>query len=339
MNSNVFLICGNTYDVDNTVASIVEKTKSDNIVRIDAEDTSKSSVSEHLLMGDIFSQIKVVLVRGYPRGAGKDQNYVLNLIPKIPDNNIVIFYSYTSLKKYKKFYNYMSDECKFREFNSESRKVSDILIEIFNKNKKTIEKKEADKIADYIGNNHDAAITEAGKIISYVGRKKKITFDDAREVCCMSREFVIWEMISSVALKKEVQSLSLLEDAFNDGCSSEFILTMLLRSVRLSLMLKDLMKDNSADESISKIKQFTKEKNDSGLGRSPAYGDYEIKKTCDQSNSFYATMSMNELLVCFDNIVNSMIKIRMSSSERDKQTVMVMLIISICLPKCVRISF
>jgi DNA polymerase III delta subunit len=339
MKSNVFSISGNSYDVDNTIDTIVQKTKSDTIIRIDSEVSNKSEVSEELLTPDIFLSLKVVLVRGYPNSTGKDQNYVLDLIPRIPDSNIVIFYTYGSFSKSKKFYEYTKKNCKFREFG-ESRTVPQILSEIFEKNKKIADESDVNRIAEYIGNDADNVLPEAMKLINYVGKKRKITFEDAKEVCCFNNEFVIWEIISSLGARKEKRALDLLSSAFENECEPEFILNMVHRSVRLSLMLKDLkMKGKKIEEIIKDIKEFTREDKKDKEKRIAVYGDYEIKKAYNQSNSFYNSMSLEELLACLRNVTNSMLKVRSVHKERDKQTAMVMLIFALCSPSKLSIEF
>jgi hypothetical protein len=128
--------------------------------------------------------------------------------------------------------------------------------------------------------------------------------------------------------------MQLLSYSVDNGCDLEFILAMVGRAIRLSLMLKDCeIKEKPQSEAIEQIMKL--KKSDGKI----VYNSYEISKTCDQPSSFFNKFTFYELCLCLKNTYVSTLNIRNTNKKRDKQKEMSMLIFSLCYPKEISIEF
>jgi len=323
---NLVLIYGNQYTVDETVRKIRKQVKSDEVVRIDAEDSTLQSLTEALCYEDMFASRKLILVRGMP---SEDAKTLIPLWQRIPKNNFVVFYSYSSLKAKKNICKFFKEYAKLIEYDIEVKDVDKIITQIAKSYGKSVEKDALDLMTEYLGNHVGIIKAEIEKLCNYVGEKEEIEIEDVRAICCLSREFVIWDLVRHVGDKNIAKAITALSSAIDSGYTYEFVVLMLMRSIRLGIFLRELdAEDMSIWDMTTKIKEYKK------TNGSFVYKDYEVRKTYDARSGFYASFSLWELCHSLQSCHEAFLSIRKAYKKEEQEKELSMLLFAICFPSC-----
>lgn len=322
--NNLILIYGNQYFVDETIKRLREQVPFDEVQKIDGELISTNEFINAICNQGMFSDRKLILVREVPK---EEADKLIEILRKVPLSNFVVFYSYSSLKAKKKFCKYFSDYGKLIEYETEIKNVDGIISEIVESHNKTISSDSLKLLSEYIGNNPGIIKSEIDKLCNYLGNRKKIEENDIKEVCCLSKEFVIWDLVSRIGEKNVSKAVDILSSAIDSGFTYEFIILMLMRSIRLGIFLKELESEGKTMyEMIEKIKEYKKSNG------SPVYNDYEIRKTYESHKTFFSSFSLIELYYSLRNCHRSFLEVRKIYKKEEQEKEVSMLLFQVCFP-------
>jgi len=324
--NNLVLIYGNQYYVDGAINQIKKQIKCNEIIKLDGESLSVEQIINSICSEDMFSNRKIFMVYGAPKDGAND---LIKHFPSIPSSNFIIFYYYSSMAAKKKFCQYFSDNAKLLEYNVDVKDIDKMAKKIIESYNKEISENALHLICEYMSGNIGVLDSEIKKLCNYIGDKKNIEEEDIINICCLSKEFIIWDMIKSISEKNIQKAMSLLSSAKEDGASYEFIILMLMRAIKLGIFLTDGKNDGiGLTELIEKIKLVKKNDGNS------VYNDYEIRKTYDSKNGFFGKFSILELIYCLNNCHESFLNVRKLYKVEDQEKEMSMLLFSICYPSC-----
>jgi len=325
--NNSILICGNKYDADSTLEELIKKCGIDNITKIN-DPSSVDSIVSDICQPDLFASQRVIIINQIPK------NMVTEIAPflsRIPPNNLVAFVSYESLKSKKKFVNFFKENDSFYEFDYVISNPSSIVKKLLEKEGKKADSAVIDHLISTVGSDISLLISEIKKLCNHSGTRKSIKKEDIDDICCPNYEFVIWDFLNNVSSSKDKDISSVchsLSAARQSGCDYEFLLAMLLRSIKLALMLREgvarKMPETKMREGIQKIK-----KSDSD---SPVYGDYEIRKVMQSPTSFYNKYKLFELYICLRRCYETIVSLRKIYDEEDRTREMTVCVFGICHP-------
>ncbi|MFW5795475.1 MAG: DNA polymerase III subunit delta [Bacillota bacterium] len=322
--NNLVLVYGNQYSVDETINRIKSKINYEEFIKIDGESLSVKQIEDAICSLDMFSGIKLFLINGFPK---EKPNDLIKIFPNIPPSNIIIFYSYSSVKAKKKLCNFFSKNAKLIEYDVEVKNIDRIIKNMVESVGKKIENDVLDLMVEYLGSNMGIVKSEVDKLLNYIDDKKEVKIEDVKSVCCLNKEFVIWDLIQNIANKDVSKAMVILSSAIENGCSYEFIILMLMRSIRLGIFLKDLEKEGlNIYEMAERIKEY-KKSNGSSI-----YRDYEIRKTYEARNSFYSNYSNLELCHSLNKCHDTFLNVRKFYKKEEQEKEVSMLLFEICFP-------
>jgi len=322
--NNIVLIYGNQHSVDDSIKKIKDQVKSDEVVKIDGDSIGLESLSVSLCCEDLFSRRKLILIKDIPK---EDAKKLIELFQRIPENNFVVFYSYSSLKAKKTLCDYFSKYAKLIEYEMEISNMDKMISQIAKSNGKKINDDALSILTEYLGNNFGIVKIEIEKLCNYVGEKNEIYIDDVKEICCLSKDFMIWDLLGYIGERNITKSVESLSAAVENGCGYEFIVLMLIRSIKLGIFLRELCDSGlNVWEASDKIKECKKP--DGSL----IYKDYEIRKTYDSRTGFFANFSLWELCYCLKSCHEAFLSIRKLYKKEEQEKEMSMLLFAICFP-------
>lgn len=324
--NNIVLIYGNKYSVDETIERIKSQIKIEEISKFNGEELDLYSFSNNLCNIDMFINRKIILVQDLPKDNAKK---IIDVISRIPENNFVIFYSYSSLKSKKAICSYFQEYAKLIEYDIEILNTTNIIKKIVEKNKRKISEDALSLMSEYLTNDIGIIKSEINKLCNYVEIEKQIEVEDVKSVCCLNKEFVIWDLIQTIGNKEISKAEIILSDAIDSGCNYEFIILMIMRSIKLAIFLKEM---DSSGINIYDMKDKIKDyKKDNG---SAIYKDYEIKKTYESRSGFFNNFSLFDLLYALKSCHNTFISVRKSYKKEEQEKSVSMLLFEICFPSC-----
>jgi len=325
----IILVVGNQYEVDTTIEKLKKQVSHDSLVVMDGSKDEIRSICSEIMASDMFGRRKIILINGVPN---KDSNSIIPYLEKAPSENVVAFYSYSSIKGKKKFYEFFKSKARLIEFDCEVKNPHKIIRKLFEENKKSCQDDVLAEMVGYIGNDIGVIVSEVEKLVNYMGARKAVNKEDIHQICCSESEFFIWDFIKYLSagdIKKSMESLSC---AVSSGSGHDFVLSIVARSLRLSLILKDLG-DMPINDIIEKAKEIKK------VNGSSMYNDYEIRSLFNNQKSFYKRLSFLELCKCLKDVYTAMVDVRKQYRESDKEKVMSMLLFSICYPRSFKINY
>lgn len=324
--NNLVLIYGNQYAVDETLRKLREQVKCDESVRLDGESLTLDQLSSAICSEDMFASRKLILVRGLPK---EDAPKLIPVLQKIPSSNFVVFYSYVSFKKKKSLCKYFSDYAKLIEYDTEIKDLDKIVTRIAKENGKTLPENVAHILSEYLGNNIGVVKSEIDKLCNYIGDRKEITIEDVRAVCCLNPEFVVWDLIKYIGDKNISKAVTALSSAIDSGYNYEFVILMLMRSIRLGIFLKEMDAGGvSLWDMTERIKSYKKSNGAS------VYGDYEIRKTYESRGGFFSNFSLWELCHALKSCHEAFLSVRKAYKKEEQEKEVSMLMFAICFPSC-----
>ena len=322
--NNIILIEGNSYYVDETLAKLREKINYDILINFDGESDELEKISSEISSEDIFSKKKFIVIHGVPP---KDTDKMLPVLSKIPKDNVVIFCSYSPVKSKKKFYEFFNTIGKLFSFDFEIGNPEKIIKEMFDNRKKTASDDVIKDIALNIGKDYKIIKNELEKLFMYVGDRKKIEIEDFKEVCYSNVDFIIWDLLKYLSSRNISKAMDSLYVATTSENNYEYILSMIVRSIRLSIMLKDGEQNKiGLENNVADIKKIKK------ADGSSTFSDYEIKNTFQNSSSFFNKFSYIELCHCLKNAYDAVLNVRKVYKKEDKEKEMSLLFFKICFP-------
>jgi DNA polymerase III delta subunit len=326
--SNIVLVSGNQYDVDNYLNRVKEKLNCEQVCRIYSDSCESNHIIEEVMGSDIFGSRTLFIIRDLP---SKDYNNIISIFDSVPEENYVVFYTYKSFAKYKKFIKGVADSCGKDAIVKLPEKVKNINVLIKNLvevREKEISNSAVDKLASVMGDNTGLLTNEIDKLINYVGESTRIEEGDVDEVCWINEEYVIWDLLNYLSAKNISMAMKVLSKAFKNGTECEGMLFMLTRSLRLAILIKDChsSKKMSLKETKDKIKKVKKKEG------AIAYSDYEIDKMVSNSKSFCNNFTLDQLLRSFFSVSQGFLKIRSVYDSEEKEREMSLILYAICYP-------
>jgi len=322
--NNLVLIYGNQYTVDETIRRIRDQVNFDEIIRLDGESIDLIKLAESICYEDMFASKKLILIKEIPK---EEASKFLGLLINIPSNNFVVFYSYSSLKAKKKVCKYFDDYGKLIEYDVEIKDIKKNISKIAESYGKTVSNEAMDIMSEHLGKNMGIINSEILKLCNYVGDRNEIEDSDVREICCLSEEFIIWNLIQQVGEKDIAKSIITLSSVIESGYTYEFIILMLMRSIRLGIFLRELDEDGlNIWDMTEKIKCYKKSNG------SFVYQDYEIKKTYDARKSFFSSFSYWELCHSLKKCHDAFLNVRKAYKKEEQEKEVSMLLFAICFP-------
>lgn len=325
LKTNVLLVSGNQYDVDNYLNTIKKNLKCSQTFKMYSDSCESGEIISEIMSSDIFSDKNLYLIKDLP---DKDYNNIISVFEKIPQENYVVFYTYGSFKKYKKFTQGLvsiNGKSCIKEFPEKVKSISSLAKDLIESNKKKISDSALNKLCSMMGDNSALLNNEIKKLLLYVGSSRTITEEDIEEICWRDDDFVIWDLISALSCKNISYSLKILSKAFRSGVQCESILYMLSRSLRLSIAIADCKnRKMSEKDMIDKIKNLKKKEG------SALYGDYEIKKNLSNKRSFCNNFTLDQLLKAFYSVNHGFLKVRSSYETQEKEREMSLLLYAVC---------
>lgn len=322
--SNSFLIMGNKYDADSALKEFLLKCGVDDIIKI-SDFSDIDALRSEICGSDIFSPKRVIIVNQIPQKVATELAPVLK---RIPNSNIVVFVSYSSLKSSRKFCNHFKKKKSFYEFDLEVSDPSAIVRKKITENKKKASDDVISHFVNIVGFDIGIVLSEIDKLCVYVGTRTVIKEEDIDNVCCSSSNFVIWDFLNSLSSRNRKVSCRSLANAEECGINYEFLLAMLIRSLRLALFMREGDK-RKVDHTVLKERIKSLKKKDSEVS---VYNDYEIRKFAKNPKSFYNKFEFEELTRCLLECYNTELEIRKLYKSEDKRRAMMVLVIGVCVP-------
>jgi DNA polymerase-3 subunit delta len=327
LKTNVLLVSGNQYDVDNYLDSIKKNLKCDQVCKIYSDSSESSDIISEIMSSDIFSDKTLYLVKDLP---DKDYNNIISVFNKIPSENYVIFYTYGSFKKYKKFTQGLvsiNGKSCIKEFPEKVKSMTSLARDIIESNKKKISDSALNTLCSMMGGNSALLNNEIKKLLIYVDSSRNITEEDIEDICWRDDEFVIWDLLNALSAKNMPYALKILSKAFRSDVECEAMLYMLSRSLRLSIAIADCKKRKlSEKDMINEIKKLKKKEG------AVIYNDYEIKKNISNRKSFCNNFTLDQLFKAFYSVNQSFLKVRAVYEPDEKEREMSLLLYAVCYP-------
>jgi DNA polymerase III delta subunit len=118
------------------------------------------------------------------------------------------------------------------------------------------------RIIEIVGSDLGRLYSEIEKIDTFVIEKKVIEVDDVNEVSGWFKTYAEWEMTDSLERADYDQCVRVLDNLFNEGTKPEYILGVIVRFFRNTLMAKLWLKEKEKDkkEIFRELKPQIKEK-------------------------------------------------------------------------------
>jgi DNA polymerase III delta subunit len=326
-NPNVVLVSGNQYDVDSYLSKIKTKIKCDQVCKIYSDSCDSNHIIEEIISSDIFGSKTLYIIKDLP---AKDYNNMISAFTEIPPESYVVFYTYGSFKKYKKFTSAIVKLCgknSIVEYPDKVKDMESLARDIIKDHRKKISDSALHKLISMIGSNTGILNKEIEKLVNYVGKSSVIKDDDVEDICWIDDDFVVWDLLSALSSKNLSLSMKILAKAFRNGVACESMLFMITRSLRLSLVIADCkdrkMTEKDMGQQIKKIK-----KKEGAI----AYSDYEVNKTVSNRMSFCNNFTLDQLLRAFYSTNQGFLRIRSVYDPGEKEREMSLLVYAICHP-------
>lgn len=322
--SNQVLIYGNQYTVDETIRKVRDQVVADEVIRLDGESLSLEQFSREICFEDMFDSSKLILVRNFPK---EKADKLIEVFQKVPDSVFVVVYSYSSQKAKKKLCKYFDTYAKLIEYEVQVKNIDKIITRIAKEKGKTVADDSLHLMQQYLGTHLGIVQSEVEKLCNYIGDRKEIQQKDVESVCCLTREFVIWDFLRHAGAKDVSQAMRSLSSAAESGFTYEFLILMLMRSLRLSIFLKELDGEGmSIWEITQKIKEYKK------TNGSFVYRDYEIKKTYEARNNFFTNFSLMELCHSLRCCHEAFLNVRKAYKKEEQEKEVSLLLFAVCFP-------
>ncbi len=244
---NLFLLWGEKYIFDEKVDFIISKLISKkardlSLTQFQGENLLISDIIEELSTYSVFLEKKVVYARD--TNFSKDQLKILTdyINSNIPENNFLIF-SCSKIDKRSAFYKAVKKrgvlvDCTIptglsrRDIGEQTQFLRNVMEKILQKNQKQIENRAFLKLIDLTGFNPDIFTDNIEKLISFIGKKEKITENDVSQLVKRSKIDPIFDFTNAFSDKNIEKTLFFLSSLLNSNFHILQILKALTNHMR-----------------------------------------------------------------------------------------------------------
>lgn len=199
-----------------------------------------------------FAERRLVVMENTGFFKGTCDDSLVEYIKNIPEYLTILFVD-SEVDKRSRLYKAVAQngyisEMKTQEEGVLKRWVASLLMA----EKKNMNQRCLDYFMQYTGTSMDNIKSELEKLICYTMGRDEITEQDVMEVCTVTTENKIFDMVSAVALKKQKQALELYYDLLTLREPPMRILYLLSRQFNLILQVKELKAEGYSSQTIAK---------------------------------------------------------------------------------------
>lgn len=261
-----------------------------------------------------LSERRVVVVHDALKSlkAGKARDELRAYLEHIPPTCDLVFVESEDIDKRSSLFSYLKKHGQIHEFLP--RKGAELLHWITDHATRLelrIDRRAAQHLVDYVGNDTRTLVTELEKLASYAGRGGRVTTTEIDLLVQDQHEHNLFAWIDSLSLRKRGEALQGLRSLLNEGQAAPYILFMLARQVRILLATRELAAQRLRANDIA-----------STLRLNP----FIVKKALDQVRSF----GPGELETLHDHILDMDYATKTGRIQAD--IALDMLVLQICPP-------
>lgn len=217
-----------------------------------------------------FADHRVILIEnsGFFKNACPE---LADYIPKMPQETILIFVE-SEVDKRGKLFKAVKSAGRVAELGrQDARTLTSWVLGTIKKEKKNITGEALQLFLEMAGNDMENIAQELEKLLSYVYEKDAIEKKDVEEICTVTTESKIFDMIHALAEKRQKQALDLYYDLLALKEPPMRILFLIARQFNQMLLLRDLKEQGYESGTIA-----------SKAGTAP----FIVKKTLAQAGHF-----------------------------------------------------
>lgn len=199
-----------------------------------------------------FAERRLVVMEdtGFFKGACDDA--FVDYIRNIPEYLTILFVE-SEVDKRSKMYKAVSQngyvsEMKIQEDTVLKKWIMSLLVS----EKKTMDGRTLQMFLQYAGSSMDNIKGELEKLFCYTMGREEITEEDVKNICTVTTENKIFDMVSAVAMKKQKEALNLYYDLLTLKEPPMRILYLLSRQFNLILQVKELLAEGYSSATIAK---------------------------------------------------------------------------------------
>jgi DNA polymerase III delta subunit len=328
---NIVLVSGNEYDVNDYLDSVTKRLKNsgcEHVCKIYSDSCDSNHIIEEIMSSDIFGTETLYVIKDLPE---KDYNNMISAFANIPPENYVIFYTYKSFKKYKKFTKGVLDATGSKnsiiQYSEDVKDMKSLAATIIAESGKKISGPALSKLVSGLGSNAGLIKNEISKLINYIGDSSSIELADVENICWTDDDFIIWDLLNALSAKNISSAMKALAQAFRNGTECEQMLFMINRALKLSILIKDCQSRKLSEKEIkAELKKIKKKEG------AIVFGDYEISKTISNRSSFCNSFTLDQLYRSFYSVNQGFLKIRSVYDPGEKEREMSLLLYAVCYP-------
>ncbi len=258
---------------------------------IDGEKTTVAEISQKLNTGSLFTKKRMIVVKNVFKNKQDELfKYLIDLSKKERDSksNALVFIDEnlenSKLKENaKKFFLILKKQPYSQEFKAlDHKQVLNFVKDIFSQKNQAINPSALSLLVEKTGNDLWRLSNEINKLCA-LAKNRQIEINDINTLVSSEFEEKIFILIDAFFEKRKSIAYKILHEQFSAGLSPEYILTMLIRQIRILLEVKSAQKTTS-NEKLAAI-----------LNLHP----FVVKKSLMQINKF----SFIDLKNIFNNLV------------------------------------
>lgn len=264
----VFWISGNYYDSSEAVNLIIDKFGNENITILDSTSDGVDRVISNLVEQEIFSSgNKIIRLKGLP----ENYNLIYDYLKFVSEKRVLIIESPTFTKIKNKVVNAALSNL-YKEIKKIG-KVIDSPTELNDTNakgwidslcerrfKKTIEEEAIPLLLYLKNNNADIIYSELLKLSTYIGKRKKITLDDVKQVVKTDYAFDTWKFVDDLVDGDMEKCIYAFEDYFLTRENFIYEIESLLGAILYRFELMLLIRSCGDTNVLSSFKKKPKDK-------------------------------------------------------------------------------
>lgn len=300
-----FWISGNLYEVSLTINDILDKYGRDNLITIDATSSTVERIIYELMNVDIFNtKPKVILLKRLP----ENYTYLSNHLQYVTDKCVLIIDCPKSLKINNRdanvalstLYKEIKKKGQVIEFPEEAKPgetekwAIGVCKQAFNR---TLDVEASELLCDLKNCNFNNIFSELNKIVTYIGKRRKITIEDVRACTTDELQFDNWKFIDDLTAGKYELAVEHAEKLFSTAkyivFDCEFTISAIIYRYELMLFAREVGKHPDFDKIKKQVNSFQKiKKKDGETELSTKYSDGLLRMFC---YSNYVKDALNRL--------------------------------------------
>ncbi len=185
----------------------------------------------------------------------KDKKELVSYVKSPPDFTIIVFIHHGAISNIdtEPYRSLSANNLLFEAKELKGNTLVNWIIEYVKTNGKSISAENAQILIDISGENRNLLEAQLEKIFTFLGEEKEITLDSVQSLSTSLKEFSIFDLQNSLAVKDKANSLKIALSLLEKGAEPTFIVHMLTRYFTGLSRITELKEKNIPDQAAARI--------------------------------------------------------------------------------------